>query len=323
MTAPERPATGHAAAHGLLKKFARRRFKRSRYFSIMIQLQNDRLQIDIDPKGAELKRIFHKTHEMDYMWDADPGYWAKTSPVLFPIVGALKDGIYYYKGRKYSLPRHGFAREKTFTLTEQHSESAVFSIESDADTLAVYPFHFTFSIRYTLEGEMLSVEYRVRNTQREDMFFSVGGHPAFKIPLVPGTSYEDYSLIFEKEETAGRWPISKDGLIEKSSEPLLQNTNGLPLNKELFSKDALVFKDLKSRSVQLASGKTPHGLRFNFPGFPYLGLWAAPGADFLCIEPWCGIADSVDASQQLQDKEGIQQLPPEAEFKVAWQVQFF
>lgn len=289
----------------------------------MYQLENDLLRISIDAKGAELKSVYSKTSNFDYIWGADPAYWAKTSPVLFPIVGAVKENTYYYEGQPYHLPRHGFARDKVFKLTEQRADFLTFSIDSDPDTLKVYPFAFSFSIIYTLTSDGLAVGYRVRNKGTGTMFFSVGGHPAFKLPLVEGTRYEDYQLLFEKVETAGRWPISKDGLIEKEPQPLLQQTRQLPLTKELFSKDAVVLKHLQSQWVQLVSDKTPHGLRFLFPHFPFLGLWAAPGADFLCIEPWCGIADSVDSDQQLPNKEGIVSLAPNDDFKVQWSVQFY
>jgi galactose mutarotase-like enzyme len=289
----------------------------------MFQIENEYLQVVIDSKGAELKRVFHKTHLIDYMWNANPAYWAKTSPVLFPVVGTLKENTYYHEGRAYTLPRHGFARDKMFEVSNQQSHSITFSIESDPETLAVYPFHFVFSIVYTLNGDALTVAYHIQNTHNDVMLFSVGGHPAFKVPLVEGTSYEDYRLVFEKEETAGRWPISKEGLIEKTSQPLFNETKVLWLKKEFFSKDALVLKHLQSTLVQVTSDKTPHGLHFSFSGFPYLGLWAAPGADFLCIEPWCGIADSVDADQQLIHKEGILQLPPAKAFNVQWSVQFY
>ena len=289
----------------------------------MYQLENDQLRISIDAKGAELKSVYSKTANLEYMWDADPAYWAKTSPVLFPIVGALKDNIYNFQAQSYQLPRHGFARDKVFNLVEQKPDTLTFSLESDPDTLKVYPFPFTFSIIYTLAGDQLSVGYRVQNKGTGTMLFSVGGHPAFKLPLAGGTHYEDYQLLFEKEETAGRWPISKDGLIEKEPQPFLQQSKVLPLTKELFGKDAVVLKHLQSQWVQLASDKTQHGWRFSFPGFSYLGLWAAPGADFVCIEPWCGIADSVDSDGQLPNKEGILQLGPKENFIVQWAVQFY
>jgi galactose mutarotase-like enzyme len=239
------------------------------------------------------------------------------------MVGTLKENRYEYKGQSFSMGRHGFARDKVFKVTGQSQYSITFSIESDEDTLRIYPFHFSFSITYTLNQDELFVAYRVQNKETDSLFFSVGGHPAFRVPLVPGTSYDDYHLLFEKEENAGRWPISKDGLIEKKPQPLLQQTRMLPLSKELFNKDALVLKNLQSNWVELVSDKTPHGLHFTFTGFPYLGLWAAPGADFLCIEPWCGIADSVDADQQLAHKEGIIQLPRGEEFNIQWTARFY
>ena len=289
----------------------------------MYELENDQLKITIDPKGAELKSIYDKSADLEFMWSGNPDYWAKTSPVLFPIVGALKDNSYQYGGKQYQLPRHGFAREKSFVVTHQSEAAITFSLQSDDSTSAVYPFQFIFSISYTLSGNELTVGYRVQNTGADTMYFSVGGHPAFKVPLVAGTQYEDYKLVFEKEETAPRWPISKEGLIEKTSEPFLEHTNVLPLSKELFNQDAVVFKHLKSEWVQLASDKVAHGLRFSLRGFPYLGLWAAPGADFLCIEPWCGIADSVEGDGQLVNKEGILPLAPQQEFNIAWSAQFY
>ena len=285
--------------------------------------ENKVLKILIDEKGAELKSVFHKEFELEYMWQGNPAFWAKTSPVLFPIVGALKENIYYYQGKKYSLPRHGFAREKKFTANSQQDQSVTFTLDSDQQTISVYPFPFRFSIIYTLHRDRLSVQYVINNTGNSKLFFSVGGHPAFNVPLVAGTSYDDYQLMFNKRENAGRWPISKDGLIEEKPEPLFRDSNTLPLRKSLFANDAIVLKHLQSDCVRLSSDKTPHGLTFSFSGFPFLGLWASPGADFLCIEPWCGIADSVHSDQQLEHKEGILQLKPGDFFEVQWSVHFY
>lgn len=289
----------------------------------MYTIQSDTLQVDIAAQGAELKSVYHKAHGLEYMWGADPAFWSKTSPVLFPVVGALKGGAYTFNGASYALPRHGFAREKAFAVAEQSGTGITFSLQSSEETLAVYPFSFLFTIRYTVEGDVLTVQYAVKNMDDREMFFSIGGHPAFKLPLVNGTEYDDYALRFQKEETAPRWLISKDGLIEKETEPLLENANELPLSKDLFAKDAVVLKHLNSGYVDLVSDKTPHGLSFSFEGFPFLGLWAAPGADFLCIEPWCGIADSVDASGELKEKEGIRSLPAGEAFTAAWTVRFY
>lgn len=281
------------------------------------------MRVTISPMGAELKSVFHKEKNLEYIWQGDPAFWAKSSPVLFPIVGELKEKTYRYKDKTYQLSRHGFAREKEFTVSRQDESFVTFSLESSAETRAVYPFDFVFSITYIVEEESLRVRYGVSNRGDEEMLFSVGGHPAFNVPLAEGTSYNDYRLVFDQDETVGRWPISKEGLIEKTPQPLLQNSNVLPLSKDLFVKDAVVLKHLQSNSVQLLSDKTPHGLEFSFEGFPYLGLWASPGADFLCIEPWCGIADSVDADGELANKEGINHLSAGEEFAVEWKVRFF
>ena len=272
----------------------------------MFTIESDQLTIGIAAKGAELKTVFHKQNGLNYMWSGDPAYWSKTSPVLFPIVGALKEGTYIYQGKFYHLSRHGFARDKEFTVSQQSDHAIRFSIESSPETVAVYPFPFTFSIIYEVVDNVLSVTYRVHNSGDAEMLFSLGGHPAFKLPLVEGTSYDEYRLTFEKKEAAGRWPISADGLIEETSQPLLENTTDLPLSKNLFSKDAIVIKNLQSRSVQLLSNKASHGLRFSFNDFPYLGLWAAPGADFLCIE------------QRRHHKNATGQT-----FTATWQVAFF
>ncbi|MBB1283748.1 aldose 1-epimerase family protein [Flavisolibacter sp. BT320] len=289
----------------------------------MIQIENNRLRVAITPLGAELKTVFHKTHNLEYIWQGDPAFWAKSSPALFPIVGELKEKTYRYKDKSYNLSRHGFAREKEFTVSSQEGSTVTFTLESSAETKTVYPFDFAFSITYRLEEETLQVGYSVSNRGDKDLLFSVGGHPAFKLPLAEGTAYTDYRLEFNKAETAGRWPISKEGLIEMAPQPFLENSKVLPLSKDLFAKDAVVLKHLQSDSVQLLSDKTEHGLQFSYKGFPYLGLWAAPGADFLCIEPWCGIADSVDADGNLENKEGINRLAAGERFDVAWSVRFF
>lgn len=295
----------------------------SLYFSCMQTISSPQLTVTIAPKGAELKSISNRLTQLEYLWGADPAYWGKTSPVLFPIVGTLKNNRYHYKNKSYELTRHGFARDKEFAVEWQKEDSICFGLRQTEDTLLHYPFPFFFTITYTVKDDQLNVAYRVQNTGTGVLLFSVGGHPAFKVPLVSETSYEDYELYFEKEEAAPHWPISQEGLIRAEPLPLLENTHLLPLSKELFSKDALVFKNLQSTYVRLQSGKTKHGFEFSFEGFPYLGLWAATGADFLCIEPWCGLADSVDSLQQLEEKEGIQKVNAGESFAATWSIRCF
>lgn len=286
--------------------------------NVLLIIENDILKIGVSAVGAELQQIYNKQTKLDYLWSGDPVYWGKYSPVLFPIVGTLKEDTYYYDGKSYHLPRHGFARERVFEVVEQSAASILFLLEDDATSRKIYPFAFRFFIRYRLLSDELQVQYVIENPAAGLLYFSVGGHPAFKLPIVADTEYDDYKLLFDRTENTNRWPISKEGLIETTSLPLLQHTNTLPLHQSLFEKDAIVFKNLSSTSVRLVSDKTQHGWQFNFEGFPYLGIWAAKNAPFICIEPWCGIADTVATLQQLSDKEGINCLTSDEKFERSW-----
>jgi galactose mutarotase-like enzyme len=289
----------------------------------MITIENEYLRVVINPKGAELTTIFNKETQLNYMWEGDPAIWGKHSPVLFPIVGILKENLYRYKNRDYNLPRHGFARDKIFGVEEHKQDECVFSLSGDEQTMTVYPFQFHLRIKYSLFQNTVSTSYEVHNPAKDALYFSIGAHPAFKVPVTPGTSYEDYYLQFEQVETANRWPITKDGLIDSSPLPLLTATDRLPLTKNLFSSDAIVLKSLQSSVISLKSEKSANGLEFRFPGFPYLGLWAAKGGDFVCIEPWCGIADPDGSDQLLEHKEGINKLTPGEKFVRTWTAKFF
>ena len=284
----------------------------------MFTIESEFISVAIRSKGAELSSIFNKKDQLEYMWQGDPAFWAKQSPVLFPIIGTLRQDTYFYRNKEYHLSRHGFARDMEFSVSHQRHDGIGFTIESTDATKQNFPFDFQFTINYSVEENRLKVEYVVTNKGADRMYFSVGGHPAFRLPLTNDLNYSDYYLEFNHSENTGRWPISKEGLIEKESTPLLENTKQLPLSKELFKKDALVLKQIKSNSVSLKSDKSAHGFSFDFNGFPFLGIWAAPNADFICIEPWCGVADSVDADQQLQNKEGIEQLESNKTWSRAW-----
>ncbi len=290
---------------------------------MIYSLENSMISIAVSSKGAELQSIIHKDFGLEYIWSGDPKFWGKKSPVLFPVVGALKNNSYQYKRNTYRLSRHGFARDMEFDVTEQNEDGITFTLNSNEETFAQYPFQFSFSVRYKLDGNRVNVIYIVRNTGNEEMLFSAGGHPAFKIPLIDGTSFEDYYLEFNHFENASRWSLSKEGLIEDYSIPVLEHTNKLPLKKSMFYEDALVFKELVSKSILILSDKTSHGLKLNFKGFPYLGIWSAKDADFVCIEPWCGIADNVNASGELSEKEGINTLAPGKNFERTWHVELF
>lgn len=272
------------------------------------KLKNEQLEITVKEQGAELTSIFSEPFNLEYLWQADPVFWPRHAPVLFPIVGKLKDNKYYFEGKDYSLNQHGFARDKTFKfMPSANTNELIFVLKDDAETLATNPFHFEFHVVYTLHENTLQVIYKVINTGNSEMCFSLGGHPAFNCPLHENESFEDYFLEFNCNENAEKW-LLENGLRSGKTEIVLDNEKILPLTEELFADDALVFKNLKSTSVKLKSKRTENGLDFNFIGFPYLGIWKKPGAHFICIEPWFGVADDVNTDQEFSTKEGVLML---------------
>ncbi|MBZ5857961.1 aldose 1-epimerase family protein [Flavihumibacter profundi] len=291
----------------------------------MVTLQNDFLRVKIHPKGAELQELVSAETGINYMWSGDPAYWGKFSPVLFPIVGELKDNKYSYNGKQYSLARHGFARDRVFSVEQPDQSSAVFTLNDDAESRMVYPFAFRLQLRYRLLQDQLACSYSVLNTGDDRLWFSVGAHPAFAVPLPinnPGTNYDDYSLVFNRSTELSRFKL-KGGLITDTTEKIALKDGRLPLTKSLFAEDALVLKNLPDTEIRLECSKHPHGIKFAWEGFPFFGIWAAPNAPFVCLEPWCGIADHVNHDQQLTTKEGIQSLLPGGEFIRQWQVDCF
>jgi galactose mutarotase-like enzyme len=289
----------------------------------MFILENEILRVELASKGAELQSIVNRIFGIEYLWNGNPAFWAKRSPVLFPIVGTLKNNSFKYQGKSYQMSRHGFAREMEFEVEKQSGQEITFLLQSNAETKKNYPFDFEFRIRYQLRGDELSTEYRISNTGTGILLFSVGGHPAFRLPLTADTRFSDYYLKFEEIENLPRWPLSKDGLLLPEPIPVMTDTNRLNLDKSLFYQDALVFKYPASSEVSLLSGKTTHGIQFQMGEFPFLGIWSAKDADFICIEPWCGISDSVNSNQQLELKEGIEKLGPGKIFSRQWHVKLF
>jgi galactose mutarotase-like enzyme len=289
----------------------------------MFILENELLRVEINARGAELQSLKNKVTGLEYLWNGDPAFWAKRSPVLFPIVGSLKEDTYYFQGKAFHLPRHGFARDMDFVPEKQSQKEITLGLTSNPETKKNYPFDFQFRIRYQLLGDELSTEYMVTNNGTGLLYFSVGGHPAFRLPMDANTEFSDYYLEFDETENLQRWPISKEGLIQRQPVPFLKDSKRLDLKKSLFYQDALVFKYPASSEISLLSKKTAHGLLFQMGEFPFLGIWSFKDADFLCLEPWCGIADSVDSNQQLEGKEGIEKLASGKVFSRQWRVKLF
>ncbi|KEQ31415.1 aldose epimerase [Pedobacter antarcticus 4BY] len=288
----------------------------------MIFLENEHLIAGFNTKGAELQKLELKSTGLDYLWKGDPAYWGKFSPVLFPIVGALKNDSYIFENKTYSLSRHGFARDKEFEVSRPADNEIIFTLRNSAETLVVYPFTFELALHYKLEDSGLTCTYKVNNPGEKELLFSLGGHPAFAVPFTPDTCYEDHYLLFDRDEDLFFNKIEHN-LISDEQGVLTLKGSKLPLNHELFKDDALVFKSLKSEKIRLANNKNIHGLEFRFSQFPFFGIWATPGADFVCLEPWCGVADGIHHNQQLRDKEGIQTLSPGVKWERSWHVSLF
>jgi galactose mutarotase-like enzyme len=286
----------------------------------MIKLQNGKLSVEINEKGAELQSV--RLDDLEYLWQAEAAHWAKHAPVLFPIIGELKNGAYIFNDKEYKLSRHGFARDRMFEGEQLSPDAAIFTLRSDATTLDVYPFPFIFQVEYVITGEMLSCTYHVKNTGDGIMYFSAGGHPAFNVPLNKNLHYTDYSLEFNHEEFLERYLLHK-GLTGKETEKIPLQNRTLSLEPSLFYTDAIVLKHIKSNQIKLFSGKDPHGLKFKFDGFPYFGIWAVVDAPFVCLEPWCGIADNIYHDQQLVHKEGINILSSGEKWQRTWSVELF
>ena len=289
------------------------------------QLQSDEVKVVVRSKGAELVSIVNRKNGLEYLWQADPAYWNRHAPVLFPIVGRLKGDKYMYQDKAYTMSQHGFARDLEFAVDQPDDNALLFRLENQEETYRKYPFNFCLDIAYSLKASTISVQYKVRNTDSKDIFMSIGAHPAFNCPLQEGESFEDYSLYFSEAESSQRHLLS-DGLFTGKTEaiPMEKEKNELPLSYDLFEKDAIVLKNIESDAVTLQSRKSRHGVAMSFPDFPYLGIWTKRrGAPFICIEPWCGLADNENTSGDIREKEGINKLEPGTEFYREYKIQIF
>lgn len=288
----------------------------------MISIENDYLKASFNTKGAELIQLTGKETKLDYLWNGDTKYWAKHSPILFPIIGGLKEGKYYYKNEPYHLPKHGFARDMNFNLDKKDSTEIQFSLSSTPDTLKIYPFEFKLVIQYQLVNDRLNCNYWITNLGNHQLLFSVGGHPAFACPTGNTIQYQDYYLQFNHVQQLTTYKIKHDLLTGENS--TLNLIDGkLSLKHELFYHDALIFKNLKSDQISLLNRKNKHGIHFRFKDFTHFGIWAAKDADFICLEPWCGINDSISHNQNLEEKEGIIYLGAKEEWTRSWAVECF
>lgn len=259
----------------------------------------------IETFGAELKSLKNEETGLEYLWQGDPAIWKDSAPFLFPVVARQLDDRYTLDGVTHTMPMHGFAKDRAFTVTEQTGDSVTMVLREDVETLGWYPFRFCLKTSFRIQGQKLSVCHEITNENSQDMPFSLGEHPGFNAPMVAGDKLEDYYLEFSQEETAERWYL--DDEIICGSEPCL-NGHRLSIDSHTFDRGALIFKGLKSQSVTLCSRNHSHSVTMDLAGWGYLGIWAKPAAPYVCIEPWNGLASSKWSSHDIWQKEGIRCL---------------
>lgn len=286
----------------------------------LFQISNDKITIQVDSMGAELKSLKDVASGREYMWNADPKYWKRTSPVLFPLVGGLKDGVYRLDGREYPMGQHGFARDMEFKLKSQAAHEIWFTLESDSETSGKYPYPFQLELGYELADKTVTVKWRVKNPAKECMYFAIGGHPAFLCPIEDGTKQTDYKIRFDAKEQVISSSLENGLIIDKSNTYTLQN-GILPVTEHLFDGDALVIEHDQAHRVSLVKPDGTDYLTVEFDA-PLFGIWSPPRkqAPFICIEPWYGRCDRAGYEGEWKDREWMQALDAgeifEAEYKV-------
>lgn len=275
------------------------------------------IEATIKAHGAELCSL-KNTEGLELLWQAGPE-WPRHAPLLFPIVGQLKNDQLKHHGRVYPMEKHGVARDHGFDWVEQNPASCKLVLNDNAETRSRFPFHFRLAVAYRITETELDVSLEVTNTGNEMMPASIGGHPAFNWPLLPGLAKEDYSLTFSDEETA---PIRriKDGLMCATPEPTPIRGKTLKLAECLFDDDAIILDQLVSKSVRFAADRGP-SIEMSWEGFPQLGVWSKPGgAPFLCIEPWHGFASPMDFDGEFADKPGVMHFAPADQRKFHYRI---
>jgi galactose mutarotase-like enzyme len=277
------------------------------------------LSADIHPLGAQLFALRDQAGR-DLQWNGDPAVWKGRAPNLFPIVGELNANQYRLDGHTYCLSRHGFARNRLFSLVESDRSNALFRLDWDQETFKNYPFHFQLDLHFAVTDTRLDMIATARNLEdKQSLPASFGFHPALRWPLPYGEPRSAHHLTFEKEEPAPIRRLDSQGLIEPAEFATPVERRKLQLRDDLFAADAIIFDKITSRRLRYGADHGPQ-LEIEFPGMPYLGIWTKPGAGYVCIEPWHGLADSQNYSGDFRAKPGMALIPPGAEKQFAMSI---
>lgn len=273
----------------------------------MVKIANDHLTVTIDNHGAEIVSVIDNKTGYEFIWQGDPEIWGRHAPVLFPIVGKLKNDTYYYKGQPYHLSRHGFARDREFEMQKATSNSATFNLKSDEETKKVYPFDFSFQITYILHGHHITVSYEVLNlSKNESLYYSVGGHPAFNVTIDETGEFDGVSIEILPHGQYRLLTLSPEGLINRTKGKYF-SLDDEKVSRENYVKDALIFQVSHQNEIILHDKPTNTRIEMKPNRMSFLGVWTPydKKAPFICLEPWAGVADEVHTNQNLPDKYGI------------------
>ena len=274
--------------------------------------------------GAELSSF--KFKNIEYIWQANPAVWGRHAPILFPIVGKLRDNSYIFQGKRYTLGQHGFARDREFIVVDQSDSSVSMLLRSDERSKEIYPFDFQLKVTYSMQANGIRVGYEVRNMQHEKpMWFSIGAHPGFNFPLDSNESIEDYEIDFYNPALrhVDLYPLV-GGYVSKEKLPLSISHGKLTVTGNLFDNDALIMDVNDPARISIRSRKSGKGVAMSYSDFRWLGIWAKSAeAGFICIEPWNGIADTVDHDQQLETKMGMNFLKAGDRYAVSYDIMIY
>lgn len=275
------------------------------------KLENEKLVVKVADHGAELISIYDKKEERELIWQADPQYWNRHAPILFPNVGKHYQGVYRYEGKEYPAGQHGFARDKEFIQVGGEETWVTHRLCADEETRTNYPFDFCLEVTHRLEGDQLHVEWKVENQGENTMYFTIGGHPAFRLPIILGTEFEDYFLRFEEHVDRLNYvllDLESGTAMPEQRRPMALHQHCFRLRKEMFNKDALIFDEGQVQWVALALPDGSPYVALESRDFPNFGIWSKPGAPYVCLEPWCGRCDNQGFTGEISEKPGINTL---------------
>ena len=282
-------------------------------------IENERICLKVSAQGAEMHSLVDKADGREYLWQGDTKYWKWHAPVCFPIVGVVHDGTATRAGEPIRLTVHGFARDRSFRKLSQSENELLYELRSDDDTLARYPYRFAFRIGYRIQGNQITTRYEVENTDKKNMYFSLGAHTAYRCPVTPQGEFSGMELRFPTEKPLKHFLFDGEFITERQAE-LPVEKGVLPLKQALFSKGVLAFKHPGIIEVELVQKEIGKGVQVDFKGFPYLGVWTkAEGAPFVCIEPWHGVTDG-EARTAFEEKEGLCELAEGKRFSASYTI---